>query len=90
VVVELGRLSDPATRSTYLLPSPCRGGVFIFPGVTAKGELGATSLGFSCLGFFASRLPRFCALAMVLVLFSRCGISRQLSFSVGPAQEASD
>src|SRR3982751_7138516 len=66
------------SRASYLLPPGGFVGALPLPWL-AKGEAGAASLGFSFLGFLASRLPRFSPLAMACL---RCwSVSGRVRFS---------
>ena len=50
-------ISDLTDR--HFLPPLCRGGAPALPGVTVKGETTGSLFGLACLGFLASRFPRF-------------------------------
>src|SRR3954451_20931606 len=73
------RPAGQRSRVSYFLPPGGFVGALPLPWL-AKGEVGAASFGFSFLGFFASRLPRFSPLAMACL---RCwSVSGRVGFSV--------
>src|SRR5687768_16389081 len=59
-------ISDPTDH--HFLPPPCRCVAVALPSVTAKDETTGSLFGLACLGFLASRFPRFSPLDMSLSL----------------------